>query len=164
MEGLAERIEAVLAKYPDIAHYTATVGGTSGLVGISGTNEMTLTAYLKDDRKLSTYDIVDHLRGDLANFTGADVTVVAVDSLVTAIMGNTSDMGTGGVTVSVSGADEASLRYAVQMIEEMARGVTGVISTFVLSAGAPEFVWRSTPSRLRPTADSASVLAQADMP
>lgn len=139
MEGLAERIEAVLAKYPDIAHYTATVGGTSGLVGISGTNEMTLTAYLKDDRKLSTYDIVDHLREDLANFTGADVTVVAVDSLVTAIMGNTSDMGTGGVTVSVSGADEASLRYAVQMIEEMARGVTGVIATnSSLGSGAPE--------------------------
>jgi len=139
MEGLAGRIEAVLAKYPDIEHYTATVGGTSGLVGISGTNEMTLTAYLKDDRVLSTYDIVDHLRSDLANFTDADVTVVAVDSLVTAIMGNTSDMGTGGVTVSVSGADEASLRYAVQMIEEMARGVTGVISTTSsLGSGAPE--------------------------
>jgi len=153
------QVEALVDGHPDVENYYVSAGGTSSSTGFRTANMMLM---MRDDRKSSIYDVTALLRDGVRNFTDARVNAVPVDSLITAIVGGMG-MGGSGVVVQVSGADDTSLRYAVNRIADMAwtvPGVYNVIST--TGAGSPKADIEVDPIRAASLGlTSAQVLQQA---
>ncbi|MBS5282913.1 MAG: efflux RND transporter permease subunit [Clostridiales bacterium] len=71
-ENLAE-LEALVSQEEDVDHYLLTYG-SSGL-SLGGGNDVSLSAYLKDDRKLSTDEVIEKWRQETAYYKDMTLTI-----------------------------------------------------------------------------------------
>lgn len=79
MDKVLQQIEAMVTQDEDLDSYMLTSGG-SGL-SLAGSSSATLTAYLKDDRKRETDDIVKEWKPLLNQVAGANIKVEAASSM-----------------------------------------------------------------------------------
>ncbi len=66
-------VEEIISQHEDLESYMATTGG-GGMMRGSGSGS-TVTAYLKDDRKMSTKDVAAQWKRELADITNCNITV-----------------------------------------------------------------------------------------
>lgn len=76
-DKIYEQIEAIVSQEPDLESYLLTSGGSGMSLDTGGA---TMTAYLKDDRKRETDDIVREWKRTLNGVAGANVSVTASSS------------------------------------------------------------------------------------
>lgn len=84
-----ERVEEIVAQDPDLESYMLTAGGSGMSMTIGG--NATLTAYLLDDRKRETDDVVNEWEKKLDLVSGANISVSASSSM-SSMMGSTGDV------------------------------------------------------------------------
>ncbi|MGN0157964.1 MAG: efflux RND transporter permease subunit [Brotaphodocola sp.] len=77
-DKIYQKIEEIVVQDPDLESYMLTSGGSG--MSISG-DDATLTAYLKDDRKRETDDVVKEWKKTLDQVPGANVSVEAYSSM-----------------------------------------------------------------------------------
>lgn len=78
-DKIYQKVEAIIAQDPDLDSYMLT-SGSSGM-SLSGGDSASLTAYLKDDRKRETDDVVKEWKKSLNNVTGANISIEAGSSM-----------------------------------------------------------------------------------
>lgn len=78
-DKIYQKVEAIVTQDPDLDSYLLTAG-SSGM-SLSGGDSASLTAYLKDDRKRETDDVVKEWEKSLNQVTGANITVEANSSM-----------------------------------------------------------------------------------
>ena len=78
-DKIYRKVEEIIVQDPDLDSYMLT-SGSSGM-SLSGGDSASLTAYLKDDRKRETDDVVKEWKKSLNSVTGANITVEAGSSM-----------------------------------------------------------------------------------
>lgn len=79
MDKILQQVEAQVTQDVDLDSYMLTSGGSG--MSLAGSSSATLTAYLKDDRKRETDDIVKEWKPLLNQIAGANITVKAASSM-----------------------------------------------------------------------------------
>lgn len=79
MDKILQQVEAQVTQDEDYDSYMLTSGGSG--MSLGGSSSATLTAYLKDDRKRETDDIVKEWKPLLNQIAGANITVEAASSM-----------------------------------------------------------------------------------
>jgi len=79
MDKILQQVEAHVTQDEDYDSYMLTSGGSG--MSLGGSSSATLTAYLKDDRKRETDDIVKEWKPLLNQIAGANITVEAASSM-----------------------------------------------------------------------------------
>ena len=74
-DKIARQIEDIISTHEDLDSWMTTFGG--GMRGSSGS----ISAYLKDDRKMSTAEVADQWRRELADITNCEISVEASSSM-----------------------------------------------------------------------------------
>ncbi|RGY96954.1 efflux RND transporter permease subunit [Clostridium sp. AM58-1XD] len=77
VDELLKQAEAIVATHEDLDSYMSRAGGG----GSRGSSSATINAYLKDDRKMSTDDVADQWRKELASIENCDISVEAGASM-----------------------------------------------------------------------------------
>lgn len=72
IDEVLKQVEAVIIQHQDLDAYMTTSGG-NGMMTTGGSS--TITAYLKDDRSMSTGDVVRQWRKELGNISNCSITV-----------------------------------------------------------------------------------------
>ncbi len=83
-----EKVEEIIAQDPDLDSYMLTAGG-SGMTMTLGSSA-SMTAYLKDDRKRETDDVIKEWEKKLDQVPGANISLEASSSM--SMMGGSSDV------------------------------------------------------------------------
>lgn len=87
VDTLIQRVEKIVTSEPDLKSYMVTYGGS----GLSlGGSSASLTAYLKDDRELSTDEVVNKWKRETNKMDGCNITVKSSSS--TDMMMNSGDL------------------------------------------------------------------------
>ncbi|MDD2971048.1 MAG: efflux RND transporter permease subunit [Lachnospiraceae bacterium] len=123
MDEIARKVEAFVAESPEIENYSTTVTQSSSSMMGSG-SKSNISAYVKDDSKLSTADIVDQWNQELAGFdNNCTINVSSASSMGMSGMG-------GGVTkeIVVRGTDLNELKAASKQVEDSMKDVPGVLN------------------------------------
>ena len=126
-------VEEMVASHPDVEKYTMTSGGSGITVLMGGSEEATMTVYLKDDRSVKTDDLVDIWREETKNSVGYDIGIESTSQM--SQMTGTSD----DLTITIQGMDFDDLGTASEMIEAHLKAnpyLAHVGST--LSSGTPQ--------------------------
>ncbi len=113
METVEEKtlfMEEMLANDEDIEQYSYYVSAGSA----------SLSAYLKDDAKISTGQAVEKYTKALKNVTGMDISIAASGASVTSMMG-------GGIEIDLQGRDLDDLREASKEVQKMLQTIPGVL-------------------------------------
>ncbi|MGN0371918.1 MAG: efflux RND transporter permease subunit [Enterocloster sp.] len=71
VDTVLQEIEAVIVQHPDLEAYMTTYGGES----MSGSDAATITAYLKDDRNMSTGEVINQWKKDLSDIKNCNISV-----------------------------------------------------------------------------------------
>ena len=122
---IISRVEGLIGQYPDVDRYM--VSGSDG----GGEGAASFSIYLKDERKMSTYDIVDELRQETKDYLNCDVQVSAASMM--------SMGGTDTVVVNLIGNDRDKLQDAAGQVKELMYQNPGVVTvTSSLSDGSPQ--------------------------
>ncbi len=122
MDRTATVVEERLLTVSDIDQLSLSVSGSSASFSIN----------LKDNRTSSTAENEQFIRDMLSDIPGVEISVEQVDT-------SSISMGSGNVSISVTGDDKLSLDYSVDMIEQVISGTPGVVHTSnSLSSGNPE--------------------------
>ena len=75
VDKLLTQVEDIISTHEDLDSWMTTFGG--GMRGSSGS----ISAYLKDDRKMSTAEVADQWRRELADITNCEISVEASSSM-----------------------------------------------------------------------------------
>ena len=111
VDKLLKKVETIVTSEEELDSYTVTYGG-SGL-SLSGSSDGSLTAYLKDGRKLSTQKIINKWKKEMGRLADCNITVEASSSM--SMMGSSSDF-----EVMLQGAQMDELKNAAdQMVKEL---------------------------------------------
>jgi len=113
METVEEKtlfMEEMLAEDEDIEEYSYYVSAGSAR----------LSAYLKDDAKISTSQAVEKYTKALKNVTGMDISIMASGASITSMMG-------GGIEIDLQGRDLDDLREASKDVQKMLQTIPGVL-------------------------------------
>ena len=105
VDEIMTQVEQMVAAHPDVEQYTVTAGGGGGISlfgGGGGSNRV--MAYLYDNRRMSTTQIVDQWRLETRNFADGDLDISAVTG---------GGGGADGVEVRLAADDFDNLREAV---------------------------------------------------
>ena len=105
VDEILQGIEAYVVKDPDLDSYMVSYG-SSGLSMSMGGSSATLTAYLKDERKRETGDVLKEWKRDLQNWSDCSITLE-----------EQSSMG----SMSMEGADSASYILVSTQYEDLKR-------------------------------------------
>ena len=106
------RIENMVANDEEVDHYLLTYG-SSGL-SISGGSSVTLNAYLKDDRKMSTDEVIDKWTRETENYKDISVTMEQ-GSTTSSSMSSTNQ-----IEVDLQSTDYDALKQASdELVEEL---------------------------------------------
>lgn len=137
--AVTERVEKILSEIPELEKVFVNVG-TSGNVGLSingnNNNTASIDGTLKSikNRKRSTSEIVDEIRGKVGLIPGADIKINEVSS---SMMGGAG--GSSAIDIKVSGRDLEELVIIAKEVEENIKGVEGIRQVKnSLSSGRPE--------------------------
>lgn len=106
-------IEDLVSNDEDVDHYLLTYGASGLSVGAG--SDVTLTAYLKDDRKLSTDEVMDKWRHETAYYKDCTVSMESGSST------SSSSMSSGDqIEVDLQSVDYDALKAAAdQLVEEL---------------------------------------------
>lgn len=113
IETVEERtlfMEQMLSEDEDIDEYSYYVSAGSAR----------LSAYLKDDAKISTGQAVEKYTKALKNVTGMDISIAASGASMTSMMG-------GGLEIDLQGRDLDDLREASKEVQKMLQAIPGVL-------------------------------------
>ncbi|MCL6612083.1 MAG: efflux RND transporter permease subunit [Peptococcaceae bacterium] len=154
---VAEEIRKRVLQIPEVESVITSVGGGGGPMGSGGGDRAQFNIRLKDDRKRSTDEVMNELRGKTAGIPGATVRISA--SSGTAML---SRAFTGrAIEITLKGNDLDTLR---NLAEEMKKAVEEVPGTHhvghSMSIGRPELQMRFNRDKLAHYGISSSQLAQ----
>lgn len=113
METVEEKtlfMEEMLAEDEDVEEYSYRVSSGSA----------SLTAYLKDDAKISTNQAVEKYTKALKDVTGMDISIASSGASITSMMG-------GGIEIDLQGRDLNDLREASKEVQNMLQTIPGVL-------------------------------------
>lgn len=96
------QLEEMVASHPDVERYS-TQSGSSML----GSSSSTVTAYLRDDREMTTAQVVEQWQNETRNMVDGDVTVSSSSSAMGSMMS-----GSGTVSINLQGIDLDDLAVA----------------------------------------------------
>ena len=131
---IASRLESLAASHPDVETYTVSVGSTamSGMMG-GGGGSASLSAYLRDDRQMTTNEVVEQWQQETAGMLGCEVTVESFSST----MGSMSTTNT--VEVNLQGNDFDQLKDFAAVVEQTMRQNPGILDVSSTSSqGNPQ--------------------------
>ncbi len=130
VDEIMTEIEQLAANHPDVERYSLSTGGGSMMMGGGGA---TLTAYLKDDRELSTNEVVEQWRRETKEMLDCEINVEASSSSM-------GSMGGGGdVEVNLQGNDYELLKTTSSEIEALMHQNSGIVRvTSNVSKGNPQ--------------------------
>jgi multidrug efflux pump subunit AcrB len=91
-DEIVSQIEAIVAAHPDVERYTANAG-----------NNNSVTAFLSDDRQMSTAEVIEQWRFETRYIPDCDITIASTSFM-------TGGMGGAGVQIGLKGNDLEALR------------------------------------------------------
>ncbi len=125
------RIEDIVSDHPDVETVSVSVGSNNGMMIVStssgNTGSVELVLKSTSERNLSTAEVVDQIREELIDFTGADITVEASSQQGMGAMGGSP------VEVSIKGDDYVILKELTDQVMAIVESVPGtreVVSSF----------------------------------
>ncbi len=117
--------EKEVAKHPDVKSYAISAG-----TNILGNSTCSVTAYLLDDREMSTAEIVDQWREELPSLPNCNVSVSSASS---------SSMTSTDAEIMLQGNDLDELGEFSKKVEEIMRAHPGILRvTSDFTSGAPQ--------------------------
>ncbi|HIY08837.1 MAG TPA: efflux RND transporter permease subunit [Firmicutes bacterium] len=123
------QLEEMVASHPDVERYS-TQSGSSML----GSNSSTVTAYLRDDREMTTAQVVEQWQNETRNMVDGDVTVSSSSSAMGSMMS-----GSGTVSISLQSIDLDDLSTAAAQVEEVMQANPNILNiSSTLSGGGPQ--------------------------
>ena len=131
---LLSPLETMVREHPDLDRYSLTSGG-GGMRSMSGgaSSSATITAYLRDDRKNSTAEVMDDWRSQVANFLDGEIQISA-SSTTLAMAGNPADL---ELNLQSTGLDD--MRTSAVVIEEFLRTQPEVLNVqSTVTSGNPQ--------------------------
>ncbi|MCI8649856.1 MAG: efflux RND transporter permease subunit [Anaerotruncus sp.] len=127
VDEILTEVERLAAEHPDVDRYSLSSSG------MMGSGSASVTAYLKDDREMSTTEVVEQWRKATAGMLDCEVDVSASSS------GMGSMGSSGDVQIALQGNDFDRLREASPLVEEMMYQVEGVVRvSSTISKGDPQ--------------------------
>lgn len=124
-------IEELVAAHPDVDRYSMRAGGSQAVL-MGGTGSATLTAYLKEDRKLSTKEVISEWREALGEVVDCDISFSS--SSTTMMMTGGSD-----IQINIQGTDLAALEEWNDPLEAAIRENPYVLRTSsTITSGNPQ--------------------------
>jgi len=131
-DGIVSQIEQMVAAHEDVEKYTASAGGSGGMGGMMGGSANSVTAYLLDDRKMSTAEVVEQWRLETAEIPDCDITISSESSM-------TGGLSSDEVEVNLKGNDLETLREFSKEVSEVFRSHSSIITaTTSLEDGNPQ--------------------------
>lgn len=128
-DAIVNQIEEMVAAHEDVEKYTSSAGGGGGMMGSSSNS---VTAYLQDNRKMETAEVVDQWRLETAEIPDCDITVSSQSSM----MGSLSS---DDVEINLKGSDLDTLRDFSQEVADVFRAHSSIITvTTSLDDGNPQ--------------------------
>jgi HAE1 family hydrophobic/amphiphilic exporter-1 len=109
--------ERIAEEHEDVQGYSVSIGSSSAL----SAGGATLTASLKQDRKMSTMEVVDQWNELAQKMTNVDVTVASSGSSMSALMS------AGSYEIDLQSHDIALLRQEAERLTTAIRDVEGVV-------------------------------------
>ncbi|MBO5291885.1 MAG: efflux RND transporter permease subunit [Lachnospiraceae bacterium] len=110
MDEQTKFLEEMVAADPNLEKYNMQISGDSA----------TLTAYLTDDCKLSTSEVIEQYTRELANVTNMQISIEASGASMSGMMG-------GGIEVDLAGKNLDDLKLAARQVEKAMWEVPGVL-------------------------------------
>lgn len=121
-DKLTRQIEEIVSANESVETVFANVGsGSMAMLGSSAEDSSSLTVTLKDSRTKATTDVVQELRDQLADISGAEIEIQASNS--------TMSMSADEIQFNFMGADDDVLTEYVLKAEEVLAGIDGVKET-----------------------------------
>ena len=117
VESVSETVaglEKLVADEPDVDHYLVTYG-SSGL-SMGGSSDVTLNAYLKENRKLSTDQVIDKWRRATEHYKDMSVTLKQGSTTMSSTMA-----GGNAIEIDLQSTDYAALKAAAGDLTEQLR-------------------------------------------
>lgn len=106
INAIVEPAETLVASHPDVDHYSIVSGGSGMATLMGNSSDATITVYLKDDRKMETYEIIDEWRDELSNPVDYDINITSSSQM--ASMGATSSIEVAMRSLQFDKLEEAS--------------------------------------------------------
>lgn len=142
LDELIAPVEQMVAAHPDVERYSVTAGGM-GMSTMTGgaSSSATVTAYLREGRKMSTTAVVDEFRRETASLLNCSVTVT--QSSMTAMMS-----GGTGIQIPMQSRTYADLERSSLVVEELLRNHPDIISvSSTVNTGNPQAEIKVDPIR-----------------
>lgn len=120
-EEIMTQLEQLVSQHPDVEDYSLSAGGGGSI-----------TVYLKDDRKMSTTEVVDQWREEIPALPNCNISISS---------SNTTDQMTGGsdIAINLQGNDLDVLKEASKQVEDLMRRTPGILRvSSSLTSGAPQ--------------------------
>lgn len=112
VDKILQNLESIVTSEEDLKSYTLTYGGSG--VSLDSSSDATLTAYLKDERKLSTKQVMNKWKKEMNQLPDTNISIKLASSMSMS-SGTSSD-----VEVILNGPQLESLKStADQMVSEM---------------------------------------------
>lgn len=112
VDKVLQNLESIVTSEEDLKSYTLTYGGSG--VSLDSSSDATLTAYLKDERKLSTKQVMNKWKKEMNQLPDTNISIKLASSM------SMSSGGSSDVEVILNGPQLESLKStADQMVSEM---------------------------------------------
>ena len=112
---ICDEIEALAASNPDVEHYSVTGGGSGMNSMMTGSTNASLTAYLRDDRKMTTDEVVEDWQKKTRDMLDCDINVTSSSDSMGS-MGSS-----GGIDIVLEGSNLDDLKTAAVQVEKTMR-------------------------------------------
>lgn len=112
VDKILQKLESIITSEEDLKSYTVTYGGSG--VSLDSSSDAKLTAYLKDDRKLSTRQVMNKWKKEMNQLPDTNISIDLASSM------SMSSGGSSDVEVILKGPQLESLKTtADQMVSEL---------------------------------------------
>jgi multidrug efflux pump subunit AcrB len=112
VDKILQKLETIITSEEDLKSYTLSYGGSG--VSLDSTSDATLTAYLKDERKLSTKQVMNKWKKEMNQLPDTNISIKLASSM------SMSSGGSSDLEVILNGPQLESLKStADQMVSEL---------------------------------------------
>ncbi len=130
-DRVISKIENYVLQIPELKHCSADIGLTSALFG-SQAASLNVILVDKQDRSRSVWDIIDDVRNEFSNMSGAEISIIEASSI-------TSMMGGSDLAITIKGRELDTLRHIGGELEDKIQSLPGVTDTSLsIEEGNPE--------------------------
>lgn len=130
-DAIVRQIEEMVVAHDDVEKYTSSTGSGSGGFMSSGGGG-SVTAYLLDNRKMSTDEVVEQWRLETAEIPDCDITISSNSSM-------TGSMSSDSVEITLNGSDFETLKAFSEEVAEVMRAHPNMITvSSSLADGNPQ--------------------------